>query len=151
MRLPDRRGGDSWWCPKNKCQQCHQLLKPIFLKYFTTPVDLSGQIMKLCNPLNPFTGVSITHFASRTLLLKYSNFQQIYKKNSANFIKNSILTRLVPNKRKQCSIRMLVGLHTHYQMHLASTFTLFFLWNLTQLRLFTFKYSWILWKRTLFL
>ena len=25
-------------------------------------------------------GVSITHFISRTLLLKYSNFQQIYKK-----------------------------------------------------------------------
>ena len=32
-------------------------------------------------------GISITHFTSRTLLLKYSNFQQIYKKNSANFIK----------------------------------------------------------------
>ena len=26
------------------------------------------------------TGVSITHFAGRTLPLKYSNFQQIYKK-----------------------------------------------------------------------
>ena len=25
-------------------------------------------------------GVSITHFASRTLFLKYSNFQQFYKK-----------------------------------------------------------------------
>ena len=46
--------------------------------------------------------------------------------NSANSIKKSILTRLVPNKKKQCSIRMLVGLHTHYQMHLASKFTLFF-------------------------
>ena len=35
---------------------------------------------------------------------------------------------------------MLVGLHTHYQMHLASKFTLFFC-NSTQLRRFTFKYS----------
>ena len=36
---------------------------------------------------------------------------------------------------------MLVGLHTHYQMHLASKFTLFFFCNSTQLRRFTFKYS----------
>ena len=28
------------------------------------------------------TGVSITHFAGRTLPLKYSNFQQIYKKKT---------------------------------------------------------------------
>ena len=94
-------------------------------------------------------GVSITHFAGRTLPLKYSNFQQIYKKLS-QFYKKINFDKIGAKSRKQCSIRMLVGLHTHYQMHLASKFTLFFLWNLTQLRLFTFKYSWILWKRTLF-
>ena len=66
-------------------------------------------------------------YRGETSLLKTPSFQQTYKKNSANFIKNSILTRLVPNKKKQCSIRMLVGLHTHYQMHLASKFTPFFL------------------------
>ena len=47
-------------------------------------------------------------------------FSKNYKKNQANFIKKSILTRLVPNQEKQCSIRMLVALHTHYQKHLAS-------------------------------
>ena len=39
-------------------------------------------------------GVSISHFASRTLLLKYSNFQQIYKKLSQFYKKNSGLIRL---------------------------------------------------------
>ena len=32
-------------------------------------------------------GVSITHFAGRTLPLKYSNFQQIYKKLSQHYKK----------------------------------------------------------------
>jgi len=71
-------------------------------------------------------GDSITHFAGRTLPLKYSNFQQIYKKLS-QFYKKLNLKKIGAKSRKQCSIRMLVGLHTHYQMHLVSKFTLFFM------------------------
>ena len=33
---------------------------------------------------------SITHFASRTLPLKYSNFQQIYKKKLSQFYKKKL-------------------------------------------------------------
>ena len=56
------------------------------------------------------TGVSITHFAGRTLPLKYSNFQQIYKKLS-QFYKKLNFEKNGAKSRKQCSIRMLVGLH----------------------------------------
>ena len=82
--------------------------------------------MKSQNEFSRTSGVSITHFAGRTLPLKYSNFQQIYKKLS-QFYKKLNLKKIGAKSRKQCSIRMLVGLHTHYQMHLASKFTLFFM------------------------
>ena len=54
-------------------------------------------------------GVSISHFISRTLLLKYSNFQKIYKK-LGQFYKKTQFWQEVPNQEKQCSIRMFVGL-----------------------------------------
>ena len=74
-----------------------------------------------CNRLRKLlAGVSISHFAGRSLPLKYYNFQQIYKKLSQlykkfNFDKISAKSMLY---------RMFVGLHTHYQMYLASKFTL---------------------------
>ena len=74
--------------------------------------------------------VSPGHFITGQYCGKLPIFSEFIKKTKANLVKNSILTRLVSNKKKQCSIRMLVGLHTHYQMHLASKFTLFFFYEI---------------------
>ena len=62
-------------------------------------------------------------YRGETSLEKTPYFQRIYKKLSQFYKKKN--SRLVPDQEKQCSIRMLVSLHTHYQMYLASKFTLF--------------------------